>query len=986
MIKYTFSAVLICLVLFSSVVFAEAPSAQCPVIKAESAPVIDGKLNDPIWKTAPRSPNFTDNTGKIPAKPGAYFRSVTDGKFLYIAIELMDPDSSKLSRKNLGKDKLEWSEDVEVFLAPAADQPEYYHFGVDPAGSDADCKGLGNPIDFGCSWKHKETINAKGWITEMALPLTELGRAQGVKTGDMLGFNICRSTKGFVPLQCWSPSFGGFNNRDAFGTLIIGGFKAAAVNQLGLVSDHFKSLKKQASVIPAIKDRLVQISLEFAGLQTRTSRITNLGDWNRFKSDCAKLDSKMSLTALVGRDLMIWTVNPWALPWADTLPSPETKTVDSITINAFQGEYITRAVAITNATDDTASFRCIATDLVTQKWNKQAPVLKHLKLYEAQEVALRGGGKQRDPLPELRIESVVNLSPGRNSVMWVTLDTNGLEPGQWLSTIVVKPTVRVELQKKIRVTINVLPAEFPKGPEPYSCNWANYGQPTCDKYPEACYEDQKQHLTNVHILDWVTVGSVKFGPDGKPANDPDFSNIDKYVSIFGKDQVYVITSVYEWLPRELGGGGSWTDKEQANFTWLVKLVRKHFEEKGVGVHNFAWYPKDEPCSVEDGTFVANFGKLLKAADPEQQIFTTVFNRVEMKALEIMAPYVNLWVPSMWLAEEQTNLIKKQKVRLFSYSVLGRDSGPYWHYRLDAWRALDRGYEGIGFWDYNDCGGSKGASVWDDNDGDKSDYSIIYEGNDKPISSVRWEAWRQGIQDYRMVKWLTSLAGSNKALPTEAVSSVLKDNKPATADTYYEKMRDEVIKSLVLSGSIPSSSLTATRPLVCLTGNGGDNVENADTGGFYTFSKFPDEMYGERCGAKDVVIYFQGKNAKSGIQAQNHYDGLITDGLLSYPSNYVICSWAPRTWTTTFDLQKSYTLSHVLVYVDSKGIIASISDTGKDGSWEKVSEIPNIETGQKSFDGAALLDLGGKKARFVKLDMQTEGQTVRFGECRIFGWK
>ncbi len=983
------------IVLTAGSVSAEPPSVQCPVIKPADAPKIDGKLKDAAWKSAPVSPNFTDNTGTIPGKPASKYRAMTDGKFLYIAIELADPDVSKLPKKNLGRDQLGWSECVEVFFAPFADKPEYYHFGVDPAGNDADCKGLGNAPDFNTSWKHKELVGPKGWITEIALPLTELGRVQSVKQGDMLGFNVCRSTRGVVPLQCWSPTFGGFNNRAAFGTLVVGGYTAAAALRVKTLSGRIQELKSRSASMPAIKDRLDGVLASFTELQRKSKKILSLRDWNAFTTGCVKLDRVMSITSLAGRDLMIWSINPWDLPWSDTLPSSDTKSVDTITINAFQGEYITRAVAITNATDDTVVFRCIPTDLVTPTWTKKAPAAKHLRLFEAQEAGLRGGAKQRDPLPELPIDRVVNLSPGRNSVVWMTIDATDLEPGQWASTITIKPNYQVSLLKRLRVVVNVLPAAFPKGPEPYSCNWAMYTSPPCSSYPEACFEDQKQHMTSVHTVPWGSTGftTVKLGPDGKPANEPDFTELDKFISTFGTNgQVYILSSEYSYWPYEWGGGGSWTQATYDNFAWWVKKARKHLEEKGVPVSNFAWYPHDEPCTETDAMLVSNFGKLLRLADPEQKIFTTVYSAVTMKALEIMAPYVDIWVPSMWLTVEQRDFVKKQNARFFSYSVLGRESSPYWSYRMDGWRAIQYGYEGIGFWDYNDCGTTPGSSVWDDNDGDRSDYAVIYEGADKPVTSVRWEAWRQGIQDYRMIKWLESLAAASpdgakaKALLSEALTSATKGNNTG-ADIYFEKMRDEAVKLMVASGKVPASATSISGPLVCLTGNGGDSVENIDTGGYYTYSIYPDiKWYGEHCGLMEGSVYFKGKNAKTGLQSENHFDGLLTDGLLGYPINYVIFNYPPAVISTTFDLHRSYKLSHLLAYVDSIGASVSISSTGKDGSWQQVSSVPTITTGPKSYDGAALLDLGGRRARYIKLELQTDKNTVRFGECRIFGWK
>jgi hypothetical protein len=89
---------------------------------------------------------------------------------LYLAFEMTDPEPSKLPQKNLGRDKLGFTEDIEIFLAPFIDQPQYYHFGVDPAGSDWDNMGMGGATDNNYRWIHKETVTQKGWISEVAIP------------------------------------------------------------------------------------------------------------------------------------------------------------------------------------------------------------------------------------------------------------------------------------------------------------------------------------------------------------------------------------------------------------------------------------------------------------------------------------------------------------------------------------------------------------------------------------------------------------------------------------------------------------------------------------------------------------------------------------------------------------------------------------------------------------------------------------------------
>jgi hypothetical protein len=410
---------------------------------------------------------------------------------------------------------------------------------------------------------------------------------------------------------------------------------------------------------------------------------------------------------------------------------------------------------------------------------------------------------------------------------------------------------------------------------------------------------------------------------------------------------------------------------------------------------------DEPCSEKNAEDVVNFGKLLQAADREQQIFVTVYNAVTLEALKMMAPYVNLWVPSLGLSEEQRAIVEKThpEWRRLSYSVIGRSGHPYWNYRANGITAYARGYEGIGFWNYNDCGGSADSSVWDDNDGTGSDYAVIYEGSDGPVTSVRWEAWRQGIQDYRYCEWLTTLVGScpDAALGTEARTLVAelidrygKSGQTTTADEIIGRMRPLVLRLLVASGKLDviagKASEAACLPF-CPTANAGPLGRNLRTHGHYTYNHTPSpDHYGERCGVKEGPVYFQGADAPSGPQAQNKADGDLTDGLTAYPNDYSIHWWPPATLTITFDLLSNYRLSHLHFMGDERALKASVSQTGQEGSWEATGSTDGTwKPDQRTADGQAFLDLGGRTARYIKLEITTKGEGVRMGEVRLWGW-
>ncbi|MCD6361190.1 MAG: DUF4091 domain-containing protein, partial [Armatimonadetes bacterium] len=87
--------------------------------------------------------------------------------------------------------------------------------------------------------------------------------------------------------------------------------------------------------------------------------------------------------------------------------------------------------------------------------------------------------------------------------------------------------------------------------------------------------------------------------------------------------------------------------------------------------------------------------------------------------------------------------------LWGYQVLGKTSDPLRNHRLSFWDCWRKGITGQGFWCYADAHGSN----WDPYDEGKGDYSPVYDGDERElIPSRRWEAWREGVEDYTLL-WM-----------------------------------------------------------------------------------------------------------------------------------------------------------------------------------------------------------------------------------------
>jgi hypothetical protein len=182
--------------LLATALQAQTPPPNTPktyeVHKTTHPPKIDGKLNDPAWKSAPWTPNFVDiaapnNTITPPFHTRA--KLLWDEKYLYIAAELEEPDiHSTLTQHD---SELYKENNFEFFLKPFADQSGYFEFEINARGTTWDLY-LPKPYNQGgkadSSWEisglrqavalHGTLDNPKdhdqGWTVELAVPWAAL--------------------------------------------------------------------------------------------------------------------------------------------------------------------------------------------------------------------------------------------------------------------------------------------------------------------------------------------------------------------------------------------------------------------------------------------------------------------------------------------------------------------------------------------------------------------------------------------------------------------------------------------------------------------------------------------------------------------------------------------------------------------------------------------------------------------------------------------
>ena len=156
-----------------------------------------------------------------------------------------------------------------------------------------------------------------------------------------------------------------------------------------------------------------------------------------------------------------------------------------------------------------------------------------------------------------------------------------------------------------------------------------------------------------------------------------------------------------------------------------------------------------------------------------------------------------------------HLRKRTSAEIWRYNTIGnaKSLSPYAYYRLQPWRTWAAGDIGCAFWVYATGRQKQVCNGWDDFTCGRGRWSVVYDGGDAPVDAVgeplipsrRWEAWREGVEDYEYLYTLDSLIRRARDLQLpiglwKKAESVLKESvtevlaNEDNADKVYEARR------------------------------------------------------------------------------------------------------------------------------------------------------------------------------------------------------
>ncbi|HYO59712.1 carbohydrate-binding family 9-like protein [Archangium sp.] len=213
------------------------PLPEYPLRRAARAPVIDGELDDAVWKTASPVVLRGSFDGRQPSLR-TEARLAYDDQHLYAAFDVEDPDVWGTFRQR--DEPIYEQEVVEIFLDANADGRTYNELQVSPHNVHFDAYFPARRQGMDLSWdsgmqtavKVRGTLDTpgdrdEGWRVEMRIPLARLAKVPNLppRKGERWRFNVYRLEhvgRQQVEGQSFSPLFvGDFHALPRFGWLVF---------------------------------------------------------------------------------------------------------------------------------------------------------------------------------------------------------------------------------------------------------------------------------------------------------------------------------------------------------------------------------------------------------------------------------------------------------------------------------------------------------------------------------------------------------------------------------------------------------------------------------------------------------------------------------------------------------------------------------------------------------------------------------------------
>ena len=174
--------------------------------RAETPPALDGRDDDPVWRTAPVITQFLEARPSEGAAPRlrTEARVAYDAHNLYVFIRAFDPHPDSIVSLLARRDDQPPSDFLFVMVDSYHDRRTGYEFGVNPAGVKADLAIYNDGNEDSAwdgIWDAATKIDSLGWTAEYRIPVSQMRYA--AKGDGTFGILIWRVIQRYTETVTW---------------------------------------------------------------------------------------------------------------------------------------------------------------------------------------------------------------------------------------------------------------------------------------------------------------------------------------------------------------------------------------------------------------------------------------------------------------------------------------------------------------------------------------------------------------------------------------------------------------------------------------------------------------------------------------------------------------------------------------------------------------------------------------------------------------
>jgi len=363
-------------------------------------------------------------------------------------------------------------------------------------------------------------------------------------------------------------------------------------------------------------------------------------------------------------------------------------------------------------------------------------------IYEVLDVVSLNKASLKDALKP--VYNQTQIEPGENKVFVVS----NLVKGDEDELIKI-----VGSDKKVIATVDLVSLnEEQKADNSSSLNanvWAYMDKPVIRDNREIVANDLKEAGINVVVIHSGFIDDV---------NSKDFPKLKNYLANFKdlKDKkILLFYNLKGNAESKFKGKEFLDDTWKSNFEKWYKRIQNELSKIGVNAADIYFYPYDEIKPDEADNFIA-LVKWGKRAIANFKTFVTVIDEKTYRA----ASHADIVQISKHKVKD-VGKINSEEIWVYDVLDHARERNPYVDYRLMAWIAYYYDLKGVGFWNYSALS-SKGGAKYDNFINGNEDYSVVYlDDNDKLLSSLRWEYFKRGLIDYKILKFYEDKFGKSR---------------------------------------------------------------------------------------------------------------------------------------------------------------------------------------------------------------------------------